>query len=670
MKSEKYTRTQNQLSVLALLNRLHLDRNILEIISSWKDYANENISKANQWIPEILRYLIGLWISVLAYFYITIPCHIMSVFFGIIRSVTRYCILRSLTARKAVVHFTSLWEIMENIMRRLLAVKISVLIVEGLQALGDMFSLWLEDYRRAHGVFASEDSSSLSLEELNQLVFYEEISDSEQRKLNGGPDSCSNLEGERTVQSMKRSMHHYVPSQTFRATVRGVRPTSASEGHVQAPGLLRDRANSSTSSPMPPQRARVGFQALPSAFADLSATLSPLLSPLLLPSAARARISSYSMRPSGLSRSSSGGSDASPVSVHPRRSQSGRATSGGQTCASPASLPRTPFSRAQVMSKQTERVITTLFMARDVLRLEMQALAPDALSREVAEHRLRDKKLAAFDPKQAAEGLVLTCGNHCVLKAGPELCGTVRATLPVLQSGAFVYFEFSVTATADQRPVLGLGLSTAEGSLTALAGAAPTAVGLHSEGRLLVGSRWFGDLEPLEITGGCTVGFLVRMPSCVLNEALPQSGADVAPRDDMTESKLEPTCPPMSPPLSGVSDTSSLFVRININGRLIPQSAAAQAAVADVGAALTRQTTSVAQSWTGTEPGARNAMSGLATVGALYPTVSLLSQGTRVWCRFAYDDVLMKSHEAIGAIAGAPVYCLDGSLLLGEHSVA
>ena len=50
----------------------------------------------------------------------------------------------------------------------------------------------------------------------------------------------------------------------------------------------------------------------------------------------------------------------------------------------------------------------------------------------------------------------------------------------------------------------------------------------------------------------------------------------------------------------------------------------------------------------------------------LYPTVSLLSEDTRVWCRFCEADIVFRDRAVIGAPKGARVYCLDGSLLLDE----
>lgn len=64
-------------------------------------------------------------------------------------------------------------------------------------------------------------------------------------------------------------------------------------------------------------------------------------------------------------------------------------------------------------------------------------------------------------------------------------------------------------------------------------------------------------------------------------------------------------------------------------------------------------------------PSAGNGGAG-GSAPALYPTVSLFSEETRVWCRFCEADVIYKSRAAIGAPPGVKVYCLDGSLLLQE----
>jgi hypothetical protein len=57
------------------------------------------------------------------------------------------------------------------------------------------------------------------------------------------------------------------------------------------------------------------------------------------------------------------------------------------------------------------------------------------------------------------------------------------------------------------------------------------------------------------------------------------------------------------------------------------------------------------------------------TSSCLYPTVSLRSSDTRVYCRFSEGDMLQRTRSSIGAPRGCRVYCLDGTLLLREQSV-
>jgi hypothetical protein len=50
-----------------------------------------------------------------------------------------------------------------------------------------------------------------------------------------------------------------------------------------------------------------------------------------------------------------------------------------------------------------------------------------------------------------------------------------------------------------------------------------------------------------------------------------------------------------------------------------------------------------------------------------YPTISMSSENTRVWCRFCEADVVLRDRHSIQAPLGVRVYCLDGSLLLNEN---
>jgi hypothetical protein len=87
------------------------------------------------------------------------------------------------------------------------------------------------------------------------------------------------------------------------------------------------------------------------------------------------------------------------------------------------------------------------------------------------------------------------------------------------------------------------------------------------------------------------------------------------------------------------SDSGRLFVRWNINGR---ESKFSSDAVESLHDTVSMKT-------------------------PLYPTISISSKDTRVWCRFCEADIVCKIRDVIGAPKGVRVYCLDGSLLLNEN---
>ena len=50
----------------------------------------------------------------------------------------------------------------------------------------------------------------------------------------------------------------------------------------------------------------------------------------------------------------------------------------------------------------------------------------------------------------------------------------------------------------------------------------------------------------------------------------------------------------------------------------------------------------------------------------LFPTVSLLSNNTRIWCRFCEADMVYRNRQIIGVENNVRVYCVDGSILIHE----
>ena len=266
-----------------------------------------------------------------------------------------------------------------------------------------------------------------------------------------------------------------------------------------------------------------------------------------------------------------------------------------------------------------------------------------------------------------------------------------------VHTNAFVYFEFSITVSRDQIPVLALGLSPPDCPLNVMAGNWRRSVGLYSDGNMLFGSHWFQQQQPQQqlqqqqpgsgeqredvqqsgqgvaggtaaaslskaqrppqqpmkakaIVAGSTVGMLVSLqvpPG--LNQRSRSSSLSQAPQAQNQLSKQQPQDQPCKEPLRGETlhqqeqhepSRGSFHFHFTVNGEVVKHSVDAE-----------------------TERCLRE-VSELQT--PLYPTVSLLSEDTCVWGRFSEQDVVYRSRRAIGAPTGVRVYCLDGSLLLEE----
>lgn len=202
---------------------------------------------------------------------------------------------------------------------------------------------------------------------------------------------------------------------------------------------------------------------------------------------------------------------------------------------SPASFPPTPFSRAYVMNRASERVVSVMFAARDRLRLEAQSVSRDEYSRMAAKEAQSSGQFAVFDPRQTSAGIALTCGNHCAVKVGQGLVCSCRSMVPV-RTNAYVYFEFSVTVRSAQEPQLAVGLAPPDCPLNVLVGSWARSVGLYYDGQVMVGSRWFQSPTAEPIVAGSTVGILVYIP---FSPTQPNMAAAEEKSNDANESREE-----------------------------------------------------------------------------------------------------------------------------------
>lgn len=249
-----------------------------------------------------------------------------------------------------------------------------------------------------------------------------------------------------------------------------------------------------------------------------------------------------------------------------------------------------------------------MFVARDRLRLDALSSSHDQVTRQAAMETKNLGKFAAFDPQQASDGLALTCGNHCAFKIGKALCCSCRSMIPI-RKNIFTYFEFSITSSHEKVPLVSVGISPQECPLNVMVGSWGSSVGLYSDGQLLAESKWYQSSKyVLNIDAGVTIGILVYIP---------QVGAETN---------------------QWSHDEDKAFLQFNING--FPMNY-------DIPSSILNKIK--------------------LSESDLYPTISILSEGTRVWCRFCEADIVYRSRKSVVAPPSVNVYCLDGSNLFGDE---
>ena len=456
---------------------------------------------------------------------------------------------------------------------------------------------------------------------------------------------------------------------------------------------------------------------------------------------------------------------------------------------SPTSFPTTPFSRARIMNRSSDRTIYTMFAARDRLRLEAQSSSKDEYSRNAALQARTSGQCAVFDPNQKSDGLALTCGNHCAMKVGTGHCCSCRSMLSI-RTNTFVYIEFSVTVSGSQIPTLCVGLAPPDCPLNVMVGSWQRSVGLFSDGQLLVNSRWFPDisnsnfLRRPKISAGTTMGVLVHLkdPGSVVeydengleieSNLLSSTQNDINSPDreinniftaydylinisnNIKSNYFETNKTKVKNKIkknnnSNVYDENNKLsvpiiksekeakeinptkneITINLNSETIPSEKSRKSEGNDTingtdnnnnndnnnncnsnndnendsknnnnynnvsidnnnnnNKDNNNNNNNVNESNTEKEKSqlsikwningqqikyssdALDSVSDIDSLKApLYPTVSLLSEDTRVWCRFCEADIVYRDRAVVGAPKGVRVYCLDGSLLLDEN---
>ena len=451
---------------------------------------------------------------------------------------------------------------------------------------------------------------NLSLADVSELLAYEELEDAQEKNLS------------RHV--MRKVMHNYIPCNPFKATVKI--PSATSKSRLRTPISAQDR-----------------------------------------------------------SLMSEGQADA--YSIFDKYS--------------PASFPSTPFSRANVMHRTEEKTDTVMFTARDILRMEVLSSSGDEHSHEVAGAFLNSGQMAVFDPNQTSEGVVLSCGNHCAEKIGKGLYSSSRTMIPV-PINRFVYMEFSIQATNSTNPSVSLGLSPPDCPLNVSVGSWTNSVGLCSELHLTVASRLFDCLlkSTKHVAAGSNIGLLVYIPNSAPSTAQNKSEQShvndipsaVALDDDVDKSSafsraFSYVVQVMSPGnVGGTSNSQGAASQVcdntpgekNISSKRlhdIDSDSSADTQLQQMSSNAVTESTcgfpAIVQFNIDGTPvhfeGSHESIQDITYMNApLYPTVSIMSEGTKIWCRMSEADQIYRSRAAIGAPCGVKVYCLDGSVLIGD----
>jgi hypothetical protein len=389
---------------------------------------------------------------------------------------------------------------------------------------------------------------------------------------------------------------------------------------------------------------------------------------------------------------------------------------------SPASFPPTPFSRANVMNKSHDHVASVMFAARDRLRLETQSVSRDEYTRMMAMEAQTSGQFAVFDPRQSSPGVALSCGNHCAIKVGKGLCCCCCSMVPV-RPNAYVYFEFSVMVSSAKTPTLGIGLSPQDCPMNVMVGSWPKSQGLYNDGQMLIGSHWYQSTNGKRIEAGSTVGMLVYIPSSTAplpgdlshapalltrndhgNSTILEVSGEHTADNSMCNSTNQINASFLGSIMQGFSRSNSLDpdesygLALSDNSssgesskkasrQNSPEKSKGKHAEADEAVAAGGDGKGETGKFEEEPAGQRKMLFHFTVNGEpilypveasqclqeivasntpLYPTVSLFSEETRVWCRFCEADVVYRSRAAIGAPPGVRVYCLDGTLLLQE----
>ena len=187
-------------------------------------------------VPASVAWLTMLWFRCVIYFWVIIPYSTISFFWSL--SITMlYSISRSSPSiKKFLIHASAIGEVLEHMFAMLTETSLSILAINGIQIVFDVFSSWIDAYVST-GFQQDSGVPSMTFAELSDLLYYEELSDEEddfgqpsylnsiesRSRLSASFDSQANMR-----RRMRKHMHQYIPPRIFRAKVRIKSETSTS----------------------------------------------------------------------------------------------------------------------------------------------------------------------------------------------------------------------------------------------------------------------------------------------------------------------------------------------------------------------------------------------------------------------------------------------------------
>ena len=505
--------------------------------------------------------------------------------------------------RRLAIHLTALSATASTIVETIRNTSASEALQWLLQTWLDILTVCNNQHGESFNMMGGLEHKNLSLTDISELLAYEELEDTQEKNLSNNV--------------MRKVMHNYIPSNPFKATVKI--HSAGSKTGVSVPISKEARAQMSQG-------------------------------------------------------------QAEAYSIFDKYS--------------PASFPSTPFSRANVMHRTEEKTDTVMFAARDILRMEVQSASVDEHSHKVAGAFLNSGQMAVFDPNQSSEGIALSCGNHCAKKHGRGLCSSSRTMVPV-PTNRFVYMEFSIQASNSTIPSIAIGLSPPDCPLNVAVGSWAQSIGLYSDLHLTVASRLYDCLgkSRRKVTAGTNIGMLVHIPHPLptTTHSAPTANipSAVAIDDHVNNSSalakaFSYVVQAVGPDRECVNNQGAVSPACNnTSGRKVIPAKDVECDGIDHGNNGTKKMSQTDKITSQEVPvivqfnidGApihfaetHEGIQEIAYMSApLYPTVSIMSEGTKVWCRMSEADQIYRSRSAIGAPAGVKVYCLDGSLFIRDN---